>query len=269
MRTRLVIAVIVALGIGAGEARAALSTAGLPTVAMPAAAQDEAYLRGNELYQEGQYEQAVEAYRSVLGAGVESATLHYNLGNAYSQSGDLGRAILSWERALDRDRGLADARSNLELARTLTVDDVEPLPTFWLVSAWRWWVDLLPRAVLLAAVALGWLLLWGGVAGRILARGEGMRRLGTLSVISGVALVVVLGVNVAVREFGLGQVSRGVILADAVPVRSAPTQDDNLILFEIHEGTAVRIDQRTDNWAEVVLDDGKVGWVPSGVVEEV
>ncbi len=237
-------------------------------VSPPAAAQNEAYLRGNELYQEGQFEQAVEAYRSVLGAGVESATLHYNLGNAYFKAGDLGRAILSWERALDRDRGLADARSNLELARTLTVDDVEPLPTFWLVSAWRWWVDLLPRAALLGAMALGWLLLWGGVAGRILARGEGMRRAGTLAVLTGSVMVVVLGVNVAVREFGVGQVSRGVILADAVPVRSAPTEDDNLTLFEIHEGTVVRIDQRTDTWAEVVLVDGKVGWVPAGVVEE-
>lgn len=252
-----------------GWAWLAVAVVAVGAVPTPAAAQDEAYLRGNELYEEGQFEQAVEAYRSVLGAGVESATLHYNLGNAYFKAGDLGRAILSWERALDRDRGLADARSNLELARTLTVDDVEPLPTFWLVSAWRWWVDLLPRAVLLGAVALGWLLLWGGVAGRILARGESMRRAGTVAVLTGAAMVVVLGVNVAVREFGVGQVSRGVILADAVPVRSAPTEDDNLTLFEIHEGTVVRIDQRTDSWAEVVLEDGKVGWVPAGVVEGV
>ncbi len=252
-------AVAVALGLGTG----------LQGLMAPAAAQDEAYLRGNELYQAGQFEQAVEAYRSVLGAGVESATLHYNLGNAYFKAGELGRAILSWERALALDPGLADARSNLELARTLTVDEVEPLPTFWLVSAWRWWVDLLPRVVLLGTLALGWLLVWGGVAGRILARGERARRLGTLAVITGAVLVVVLGVNVAVREFGVGQVSRGVILADAVPVRSAPTEDDNLTLFEIHEGTVVRIDQRTDSWAEVVLEDGKVGWVPAGVVEEV
>lgn len=242
---------------------------GLAVAPAAATAQDEVYLQGHELYQAGQFTEAAEAYRSVLGAGVESATLHYNLGNAYFQSGELGPAILSWERALDRDPGLADARSNLALARSLTVDDVEPLPTFWLVSAWRWWVELLPRAVLLGAAALGWLLLWGGVAGRILARGERVRRLGTLAMLAGAALVVVLGVNVAVREFGVGQVSRGVILAEAVPVRSAPTEDDNLTLFEIHEGTVVRIDQRTDSWAEVVLEDGKVGWVPAGVMEEV
>lgn len=253
---------LVALGVGGALGPVCASAA-------PVVAQEEAYLQGNELYQNGQFGPAVEAYRSVLGAGMESATLHYNLGNAHFQSGELGQAILSWERALDRDPGLADARSNLQLARSLTVDDVEPLPTFWLVSAWRWWVELLPRVLLLAGLAAGWLLLWSGVAGRILARGEGVRRLSTLAMPVGGVLVLILGVNVAVREFGVGQASRGVILAEAVPVRSAPTEDDNLTLFEIHEGTVVRIDQRTDAWAEVVLEDGKVGWVPTGVLEEV
>ncbi len=58
-----------------------------------------------------------------------------------------------------------------------------------------------------------------------------------------------------------------VILADAVPVRSAPAAEDDVILFEIHEGTRVRIDRRTGEWVEVVLDDGKVGWVREEVLE--
>ena len=75
-----------------------------------------------------------------------------------------------------------------------------------------------------------------------------------------------LGSNLAVREFDVGHPERGVILAEAVSVRSAPTDDDDLTVFEVHEGTRVRIDQRTEQWAEIVLDDGKVGWVPVGVM---
>ena len=48
--------------------------------------------------------------------------------------------------------GDADTRANLELARSLTVDAVEPLPTFWAITAARWWVDALPRPVLLTVV---------------------------------------------------------------------------------------------------------------------
>jgi SH3-like domain-containing protein len=79
----------------------------------------------------------------------------------------------------------------------------------------------------------------------------------------------VFGTNLAVRELGLGRPERGIVLADEVAVRSAPSDDDDLVLFEIHEGTRVRIDRRAGEWAEIVLDDGKVGWVPAAAFEEI
>lgn len=235
----------------------------------PGAAQEDAFVRGNQFYQEGRFDEAVHAYRSVLGAGLESADVRYNLGNAFFKADSLGRAILNWERALALDPGHDDARSNLELARTLTQDAVEPLPVFWLVRAWRWWIRWLPRPVLLALAGMAWVALWAGVAMRYLARRPGVRRIAGGLAVTGAGLVAILLPPVSAREFGVGAVERGVILAGSVPVRSAPTADDNLVLFEIHEGTRVRIDQRTDAWAEVVLDDGKVGWVETGVFEEI
>jgi len=82
-------------------------------------------------------------------------------------------------------------------------------------------------------------------------------------------VVVVFGTNLLVRELGIGQPERAVVLAAAVQVRAAPAEDDDLTLFEIHEGTRVRVEQRTGTWAEVVLDDGKVGWVPAEVMESI
>jgi len=38
-------------------------------------------------------------------------------------------------------------------------------------------------------------------------------------------------------------------------------------VFTLHEGARVRIDQRTGEWAEVVLADGKVGWVKTAALE--
>ncbi len=242
----------------------ALAFIGVPS---PGESQVDAFREGNDYYQEGRFIEAVHAYRSVLGAGVESAEVHYNLGNAFFKADSLGRAILSWERALALDPGHPDARSNIELARSLTQDVVEPIRTFWLVDAYRWWIQWLPRPLLLTLAALGWLALWVGVVLGILARKRGVRRVASLLAVSGGVVAVLLSVNIAVREFGLGAVERGVVLSKVVPVRSAPTADDNLILFEIHEGTRVRIDERTDQWAEVVLDDGKVGWVEVGTFE--
>jgi tetratricopeptide (TPR) repeat protein len=229
-------------------------------------AQDEIATRGNQYYQEGDYLAAIEAYEAVLQAGFESGDLYYDLGNAYFKSGDLGRSILSWERALERSPGDPDIVANLDLARALTVDAVEPLPRFWLLSAVSWWVDLLPRGVLVIVVASSWLALTGGGITRILARGEWARRLGRWLTVGGGVAVLALGTNLLVRELGVGQRERAVILVEAVAVRSAPAEDDDLTLFELHEGTRVRIDQLTGGWAEIVLDDGKVGWVPLDVM---
>jgi tetratricopeptide (TPR) repeat protein len=232
-------------------------------------AQVEIFEQANQLYVQGDYAEAVAAYEAVVDAGFTSVALHYNLGNAYFKTGDLGRAILSWERARALAPSDPDVLANLSLARSQTADAIEPLPRFWLISVASWWVDLLPRAVLIGLVAVAWLAVGAGVALRVLARRDELRSVGKWTGVVGAVVVLVFGTNLFVRELGIGSAERGVILADAVPVRSAPADQDDLTLFEVHEGTLVRIEERAGEWAEVVLDDGKVGWVRSEVFEAI
>lgn len=232
-----------------------------------ATAQEEIVTRGHQAYQEGEYASAIEAYEAVLEAGFVSAGLEYNLGNAYFKAGELGLAILHWERALVLLPGDADVRANLQLARSITADAVEPLPTFWLFAALRWWIDLLPRGALIAVVATSWLVLTGGAIVRIASRDVTAARVASWLMAGGGVALAIFGTNLFVRELGIARPERAIILDGAVAVRSAPAEDDDLTLFEVHEGTRVRIDQRTGDWAEVVLDDGKVGWVPVAVME--
>ncbi len=230
------------------------------------AAQVGIYEQANQLYQAEDYAGAIEAYGAVLAGGFESHDLHYNLGNAHFKVGNLGLAILSWERALALEPGDPDATANLELAGTLTVDDIEPLPRFWLLSLGSWLVNLIPRALLLSLLAGAWLSLCAGVVGRMWAPGEASRRLSGAALLLGLVATLLLGANLLARELGAARAARGVILRAVVPVRSAPTPDNDLTVFEVHEGTRVRIDQRAGEWAEIVLDDGKVGWVPMDVM---
>ena len=50
-------------------------------------------------------------------------------------------------------------------------------------------------------------------------------------------------------------------------VLSAPSEEGGLTVFTLHEGTTVRIDRRAGDWVEIVLADGKVGWLPLEVLE--
>ena len=253
------------------RARGGVATVGVALLLLAAPvslqAQDEIVDRGNVAYQEGDYAAAIEAYEAVIAGGFTSAGLQYNLGNAYFKSGELGLSILHWERALALSPGDPDTRANLELARSITADAIEPMPTFWLFSLLNGWVNLLPTPLLLLVVGGAWLALTGGIVVRLLGRSDRLMTIGRWSTLVAAPVLVLFGTTLLVRELGVGSADRGVVLVEAVPVRSAPADDDDLTLFEVHEGTRVRIDQQTGSWVEVVLDDGKVGWIPIDVME--
>lgn len=233
----------------------------------PATGQEEIYLRGNRLYQEDDFSGALEAYTAVLEGGYESGDLHFNLGNAYFKTGDLGRSILSFERALRLDPRDPDIRANLELARSLTADEIEPLPRFWVLSVASWWVNLLPHRVLIYILVFSYLLGAGGLCVRILSERPKVGHLaGWLALGAGLGLLI-FGTSLLAQDRVLGGAEWGVILAEEVPVQSAPSDEGDLTLFHVHEGTKVRLDQATEEWSEIVLEDGKVGWVPSQVFE--
>jgi len=82
----------------------------------------EQFFEANQAYKNHQFQQAVDGYRHLIKNGYENGPVHYNLGNAYFRRGDLGRAILSYERAcllIPRDNDLA---FNLSHARNQTQD---------------------------------------------------------------------------------------------------------------------------------------------------
>jgi len=225
------------------------------------------FQEGNQLYQEGDFPGALSAYENVLEAGYHSHDLYYNLGNTYFKTGALGRSILSYERALSLNPRNADAQANLDLARSLTVDEIEPLPRFWVLSALSWWVDLFPRGILIFLVVATYLASAAGLCIRILSREAGTGRMGSWALVVGGAGLLLFGSTLLAREEVIASEEWGIILVEEVAVQSAPSEEDDLTLFRIHEGAKVRLDQHTDLWSEVVLEDGKVGWVPTDVFE--
>lgn len=221
---------------------------------------------GNRLYQDGDYAGALESYRRILDEGWESGSLHFNIGNAYFKLGEIGKAILAFERArrlMPRDE---DILFNLELARSLTADEIAPLPRFWPFDVVSWWVGLLPRSALMTVVAGAYWLTVVCLVLLVLRRGNAAVR---WVAVLGAGLTVAFGVNLVVRESGLGQAEEAIVMAAEVGVRSAPSDDADLQVFTIHEGTKVRIDRASDAWVEIVLEDGKVGWVLADVLERI
>src|SRR6266446_4161248 len=84
----------------------------------PALAQaDVEFAKANEEFAQGHFKEAISGYEALIRAGQWSANVFYDLGNAYFRTGDFGRAILNYERALALERHHAEATAHLQIAR--------------------------------------------------------------------------------------------------------------------------------------------------------
>lgn len=246
-----------------------LTLAGAPFARAAPADQQGLFEEGNRLYQDGDFAGAVARYGAVLEEGFESAELYYNLGNAHFRLGEIGKAVLNYERAARLDPASDDVRANLALVNQRLQDRIEPMPRFWLLSVYDWWMRLIPRGALGALVAACYLLLGALLVMVVLRRPADWRRNLVRSACAAAVCTTVLGATLLVRETGLGSPEEAVVMAPEASVLSAPSTEGGLTVFTLHEGTKVRIDRRAGAWAEIVLADGKVGWLPLESLEVV
>src|SRR5206468_7740466 len=78
---------------------------------------DIEFAKANQEYAQGHFKEAISGYATLVRAGQWSANVFYDLGNAYFRTGDFGRAILNYERALALEPHHPEATANLQIAR--------------------------------------------------------------------------------------------------------------------------------------------------------
>ena len=224
----------------------------------------EAFLRGNKLYQSGDYAGALSAYEELVNRGLTAPELEYNLGNAALKSGKIGLAVLHYRRALARRPNYESAWINLSYARTLTQDVKSEAPPSQR-QGWTARLRLGPgRAgfLLFAAVTV-----FCGLAAwrRVGSRGPAWLS-GAQWTVAAVTLLLV-----AAMVFEWSQLSRrkeGVILAEETEVRTGPTPEQT-VSFRLHQGTEVDILRSVPGWIDVRVSPELEGWVPETALEPI
>ena len=84
--------------------------------------------KGNDLYKNGKYEQAIDAYNSELSGKKHSAELYFNLANCYYKLNKVAPAIYNYEKALVLKPNDGDIANNLKFAQKRTVDEIKVVP---------------------------------------------------------------------------------------------------------------------------------------------
>ena len=211
-------------------------------------------------YVAGDYHTAIRQYESLLQGGV-NAEVYYNLGNSYFKVDDIARAILNYERALLMSPGNGDIRANLEIARAKTVDKVVPQPELFFVN---WYLSL--RAVMSvdgwATVGiLTFLIFLIGMGLYFFVTAIQLRKVGFYVAVVSVCLCLLSNLFAYQQKEIMQRHDKAIILVPSVTVRSTPSESGTG-LFILHEGHKVSIkDDSMREWREIVIEDGKVGWV--------
>ncbi|MEA3286829.1 MAG: tetratricopeptide repeat protein [Candidatus Marinimicrobia bacterium] len=216
-------------------------------------------LSGNQYYEQGDFDQAIEAYETILKSDGATAALYYNLGNAYFNQKDYGKAILYFEKARILSPRDADILHNLKFSKLFLKDRFdlpEPMP---LVA----WFDEIRQSLALAELQFWettWFILL--ILGIAYFRLFGVER-GNRSMLLPVVLVGILFVLTSGwlwnRAVSLDD-QHAILLVKEARIASAPLVSSST-LFVIHEGTSAEILSATDSWYEIRLADGKTGWV--------
>src|SRR5512137_2316520 len=78
--------------------------------------------KGVTLFTSGNYEEALQTWLDIYNTGYRSASLDYNIGNAYFKLNNIPGAILFYERAYLLNPVDEDVNYNLQIARSMIVD---------------------------------------------------------------------------------------------------------------------------------------------------
>ena len=224
------------------------------------AAEGDAFMSGNAEYGAGRFKEAAELYEKAVASGETSTSVFYNLGNAWYRSGDLGRAILNYERALALEPRHPETLTNLRLAR----DKARALELR--ESRWEALVNRATLTHYLVTAAIGF---WAAAfaAAALVLRG---RRSATLIALCVFALLTcAIGVAGAYSlETGTRGRSLAIVVGKKVDARLAAADSANTVLT-LPAGSEIKVLSTRGDWIYAALPNELRGFIPAQAAERV
>jgi tetratricopeptide (TPR) repeat protein len=207
--------------------------------------------QANILHTQSEFQQAAEQYSSIISTYGVSASLLYNLANSYAAAGQVGPAVLNYERALHLDPGDADIQGNLAQVRKDTglYRDDQPL--------YRRLAELFGADQWLMIAGCAFLCLGLSALLATTEAGQGRRRalhwlmLGSLAVL-------LLTLPPAVFRYQDWNI--GVVLAEETHFVISPFADAALA-GDIKAGRLIRPEREHGDYVLVTAETGKSGWL--------
>lgn len=226
-------------------------------------------------YSQDNFVLAEQLYLESIRRDGSSSTIFYNLGNAYYRQGNLGKAIVNYERALKLDPTNSDARDNLEFVKAKItdrqIDEGSIMTTLWnnivntfKADTWAW------IAVILFALFLA------GAFTYMLSSVVAIRK---LSFFGGIIVFILCAAAIIISFAAANRITDNnyaIILPPSAQLSTTPrearTQAEEAFL--LHEGTKVEIVDSISTaadgkWYEVKVGGRERAWIKASETERI
>lgn len=210
-----------------------------------------------EAYTNGDYQTAIEIYELAIAAGQASGELYFNLGNAYFEADLQSYALVNYLRAdyyAPRDTAINQRIARIRSEHNLSSNNN--------ANAFLQLATVTNNFFSLRELSIIGLALWFafGIAVAIgnfrgVWRINAIASVGTISTIFALVAVILFS-----RMWVQYQMPSAVVVEDGVPVYSG-SDDTYLTLYSISNAREVRVINRNDNFVQILLEDGRRGWV--------
>lgn len=229
-------------------------------------------------YNKEDYRLAIRLYLQAIDDEGISPEIYYNLGNAYYRIDELGKSVLYYQRALNLDPSMKDARANLEFVKTKIADKPEDDSSFlgnvhegiisaFTPNAWAWIAFVLFASLI------------GSLATYIFTNNVTLRKVGFFG--GFVILVIVIYVSVVAFQSAnaFRNSGKAVVTVPTANLRTMPgaSLQDNEKVIPIHEGTILEItdsmtmpgETASPKWYDVKINNSTRAWVNASDVERI
>jgi len=229
---------------------------------------DSLFNQANTLYQQKQYNQAIELYQNIINNNEHAWEIYYNLANAYYKTNKNTLAIYYYEKALLLYPNNSDIKNNLTLANLRKTDKIEEMPTPFYIQWKTAIVQLLSMdgwarmSVLTIAITI----ILGLVF--LLTKQIVIKK---ISFYFGIVMFIfsVASLTIAQHKYmAIKQPTTAIIFNPTVQIKSTPDAA-GIDLFILHEGTKVYLIETVNNWYRIRISDGNDGWIEAEKIMKV
>lgn len=211
------------------------------------------FVEANQAFEQQNFAKAARLYEALIQEGYKNGHLYYNLGNAYFRLDNLGKAIGNYLQASQYLPRHEDLIANLQYARLQTKDKKENLKQTWREVFQEWSNPLtLQEWLILFVICNG--IFWGIGLVQLFYRREIFAWVVFLS--GGLALFLAMGA--AMRWWA--PLPLGTVIPSESAIYSEP-HEQATVLFALHAGTEVRIEEERKQWVKIQFEPTRKGWV--------